>query len=438
MVRQIAAAVDRRAPWDAQIRQAVEAWIAVAQSDLALTLSWIRDLPALGADARHLQREWLEAFIVLIEDLAAGPGLRAAGVTPPSRQLMIMLLGGLRELIATTGEDGGDIGGITEVAVQATQALLGPRARQARVRPARRRKHPRDTRSYLLVTYGPVMSRGGTGVQAVNDDARARDGTRLEAGPAFSAETAAVVRARLGGAIPEMIEVIGRGRPRVRGPGAAGRPAAPGRRGDRRRGQLHRARRPAGPLDRNPSWRNSGPSGARRPAKDAPSTDCRTRCGSARAWPGAGCARPAPRLDRRELSRVGEAVFGYLDDLAAACARGYAEARVAGRRRPAPPAPRPDPGRPAAPPRPGSRPSPRRQLDPPRPGRGSPPPGRRPGRRRSCCRPACSPTGPPPTRACSCRIRTGPAGRRPSTERLRPALDDRALDRALRRALRPP
>jgi AcrR family transcriptional regulator len=127
MVRQIAAAVDRRAPRDAQIRQAVEAWIAVAQSDPALTLSWIRDLPALGADARHLQREWLEAFIVLIEDLAAGQGPRAAGLAPPSRQLMIMLLGGLRELIATTGEDGGDIGGITEVAVQATRALLAPR-----------------------------------------------------------------------------------------------------------------------------------------------------------------------------------------------------------------------------------------------------------------------------------------------------------------------
>ena len=126
MVRQVAAAVDRRAPWDVQIRQAVEAWIAAAQSDLALTLSWIRDLPSLGADARHLQREWLEAFIVLTEDLATGPELRAAGVAPPSRQLMIMLLGGLRELIATTGEDGGDIGGITEVAVQATQALLGP------------------------------------------------------------------------------------------------------------------------------------------------------------------------------------------------------------------------------------------------------------------------------------------------------------------------
>ena len=129
MVRQIAAAVDRRAPWDVQARQAIEAWIAAAQADLALTLSWIRDLPSLGADARYLQRESLEAFIVLVRDLTDTPELRAAGVAPPSRQLMVMLLGGLRELIATTVEDGGDIGGITEVAVRATQALLDPTRR---------------------------------------------------------------------------------------------------------------------------------------------------------------------------------------------------------------------------------------------------------------------------------------------------------------------
>ena len=131
MVRQIGAAVDRRARWDDQVRQSIEAWIAVAQSDLALTLSWIRDLPSLGADARHLQREWLEAFIVLVRELTDTPELRAAGVAPPSRQLMILMLGGLRELIATTVEGGGDIGGITDVAVRATQAMLGPPARSA-------------------------------------------------------------------------------------------------------------------------------------------------------------------------------------------------------------------------------------------------------------------------------------------------------------------
>src|SRR2546430_132191 len=82
MVRQIGAAVDRRARWDVQVRQAIEAWIAVAQSDLALTLSWIRDLPSLGADARHLQREWLEGFILLVPELTDSPERRR----PPPRR----------------------------------------------------------------------------------------------------------------------------------------------------------------------------------------------------------------------------------------------------------------------------------------------------------------------------------------------------------------
>lgn len=127
MVRQIAAAVDPHAPWDTQARQAIEAWIASAQSEPALTLSWIREVPSLGDDARQLQRESLEAFIVLIQTLTDTAELRAAGVVPPPRQFAIMLLGGLRELIATTVEDGGGISDITEVAVQATMAMLGPR-----------------------------------------------------------------------------------------------------------------------------------------------------------------------------------------------------------------------------------------------------------------------------------------------------------------------
>jgi AcrR family transcriptional regulator len=118
-------AVDRRAPWDLQVRQAIEAWIGCSQSDQALTLSWIRDLPALGAEARQLQREFQEEFIVLIQDLTDTPELRAAGVAPVPRQLAVVLLGGLRELIATTVEDGDAISGITEHAVQATKAILG-------------------------------------------------------------------------------------------------------------------------------------------------------------------------------------------------------------------------------------------------------------------------------------------------------------------------
>jgi AcrR family transcriptional regulator len=124
MARLIAAAVDPHAPWDTQVQQAIVAWIAGSQCDPPITLSSIRELPSLGEEARHLQREWAEAFVVLIQALASTPELRAAGVPTPSRPLTIMLIGGLRELLAATVEDGGDIADITEVAVRATQALL--------------------------------------------------------------------------------------------------------------------------------------------------------------------------------------------------------------------------------------------------------------------------------------------------------------------------
>jgi AcrR family transcriptional regulator len=127
MIRQISAAVDPAAPWADQVRQAVEAWIACAESRPAITLSWIREIPALGDPARQLQRDMMEAFVTMIQTLCDTEGWHAAGLGPVPRQPAIMLLGGLRELIATTVEDGGRAGDITEVAVQASIALLGPR-----------------------------------------------------------------------------------------------------------------------------------------------------------------------------------------------------------------------------------------------------------------------------------------------------------------------
>jgi AcrR family transcriptional regulator len=128
MIRQISAAVDQRAPWEAQVRQAVEAWIACSESEPALMLSWIRDVPSFGDAARRLQRDVLEAFIGTIQAFCDTEEWRAAGAGPVSRQLVIMLVGGLRELTATTVEDGGRIGDVTEIAVQASIALLDPRS----------------------------------------------------------------------------------------------------------------------------------------------------------------------------------------------------------------------------------------------------------------------------------------------------------------------
>lgn len=128
MVRQISAAVDPTAPWATQVRQAVEAWIANVESTPAISLSRIRDMPLLGAAARDLQRAVMEDFVTMIQTLCDTEEWHAVGVGPVPRHSAIMLLGALRELIATTVEDGGRIGDITEVAVQASIALLGPRS----------------------------------------------------------------------------------------------------------------------------------------------------------------------------------------------------------------------------------------------------------------------------------------------------------------------
>ncbi len=126
MVRQISAAVDQNVPWTDQVRQAVEAWVAAVESEPAIMVSWIRDVPSLGDAARRLQRDMMENFVVMIREFSDTPQWRAAGLGPAPRQLTIMLLGGLRELTATTVEDGGHIRDITDIAVQASIALLGP------------------------------------------------------------------------------------------------------------------------------------------------------------------------------------------------------------------------------------------------------------------------------------------------------------------------
>ncbi|MEW1737872.1 TetR/AcrR family transcriptional regulator [Nocardia beijingensis] len=127
MIQRIEAAVDPHLPWRTQVRQAIEAWIRTAQQEPSLTLSWIRVIPALGEDTRQLQREVGAAFVTLIQKLADTPEFAAAGLRPPSRQVATILFGGFRELIATTVEDGDDIAGIVDVAVESAIGLIAPR-----------------------------------------------------------------------------------------------------------------------------------------------------------------------------------------------------------------------------------------------------------------------------------------------------------------------
>jgi len=127
MAEDIRGAVDPEADWHDQIRQAVHGYVGNIESRPAITLSWIRELPSLGDFARPVQRQGLELLTNLLIDLSSSPGFRRAGLPPLTQPLAVILVGGLRELVALAVEDGRPPRDIVQPAVDASIALLGPR-----------------------------------------------------------------------------------------------------------------------------------------------------------------------------------------------------------------------------------------------------------------------------------------------------------------------
>jgi AcrR family transcriptional regulator len=127
----IETAVDQSAPWRRQVRQAVEAYVDAVASEPEITVSWIRELPALGTLARTIQRQAMDSLTELLLRLADNDAFHRAGAGPFTRPAALLLLGGIRELTATIVEDGGDIRDLTEVATAAATAMLAPPAQPA-------------------------------------------------------------------------------------------------------------------------------------------------------------------------------------------------------------------------------------------------------------------------------------------------------------------
>ncbi|MGU3503181.1 TetR/AcrR family transcriptional regulator [Mycobacterium sp. C31M] len=125
LIAEIRAAVDPDTDWDRQIDQAVRAYVGHIGARPAITLSWIRELPALGTTVRSIQRSAITGLTDMLVELSSSPGFRRAGLAPVSRELAVILLGGLRELTALTVEDGRSVDTITEPAITASVAMLG-------------------------------------------------------------------------------------------------------------------------------------------------------------------------------------------------------------------------------------------------------------------------------------------------------------------------
>ncbi|WP_370329334.1 TetR/AcrR family transcriptional regulator [Mycolicibacterium hippocampi] len=122
----VAAAVDPTAPWQTQVRQAVETWFDWAERRRHVTLSWIRDVPALGPAARSLQRDAMDRFVQLVQTLSDTDELKAMGISQIPHARAVLLIGGLRELTAHTVERDRPLAEVTEEAVRSSIALINP------------------------------------------------------------------------------------------------------------------------------------------------------------------------------------------------------------------------------------------------------------------------------------------------------------------------
>jgi AcrR family transcriptional regulator len=127
MIEGIRAAVNPHDAPEEQIRSAVEAYISHIASRPAITLSRIREAPGLGDVARQLHRRAMEHLTDMLVDISASPGFQKAGLPTISRQLGLIMLGGLQELTASLVEDHREVRGLLEPAVTAATALFVPR-----------------------------------------------------------------------------------------------------------------------------------------------------------------------------------------------------------------------------------------------------------------------------------------------------------------------
>jgi AcrR family transcriptional regulator len=127
LAQRITAGVDPEAPWPTQVRQAVDAYVDTALTERPLTVSWIRELPALGSLGHDVQKAATDTMVDVVVVLTRGEQFAAAGIAPLTIPQARLLIGGIRELTARTLEDGEDLVTLRATIGQAAIALLAGR-----------------------------------------------------------------------------------------------------------------------------------------------------------------------------------------------------------------------------------------------------------------------------------------------------------------------
>jgi AcrR family transcriptional regulator len=145
MLERVVAAVDPELPWERQVEDAIDAYIAALVERPALHQSFVRELPALGLAGAERQRLVVERFARMLVELVEAARRRRSrqitgGLVPRqitgglcprqitgglSLELAIVLVAGLRELLVLSMQQGRDPREMRGTARVVGRALLG-------------------------------------------------------------------------------------------------------------------------------------------------------------------------------------------------------------------------------------------------------------------------------------------------------------------------
>jgi AcrR family transcriptional regulator len=127
MLEQIAAAVDPDARWEEQADQAIDAYIAHVVAHPALHRSFAHELPVAERACLELRRRVMERFAALLMALVERSRERHPERVAPAltRDVAIILVAGLRELLVLALQDGRDPAELRASARQVALAILG-------------------------------------------------------------------------------------------------------------------------------------------------------------------------------------------------------------------------------------------------------------------------------------------------------------------------
>jgi AcrR family transcriptional regulator len=120
-------AIDPDADWETQVGMAIGAYLEILASDPAMTLTF--SSASLGPTIVRAQRDGIEEYAVLVQDIVASEAFSRAGIPPISLERAYMLVSGLHQTVVRAVERSEDLMRLApEFRAVFTAALAGARA----------------------------------------------------------------------------------------------------------------------------------------------------------------------------------------------------------------------------------------------------------------------------------------------------------------------